>query len=52
MNNLEAGGVRHRALESGVLIAADNERIDILLAHRAANIVEAALNFFWTGHKH
>ncbi len=48
MNDLEARGVEDRAFESGVLIAANDERVDILLAHGGADVVVAALDFRWT----
>ena len=51
MDNLETGNVEDRALEAGVLVAADDQRIDILLAHGGANVVVAALDFGWTGQK-
>ena len=48
MDNLEAGGIKNRALEAGILIAANDERLDILLAHGGADVVVAALDFRWT----
>ena len=48
MHDLEARGVEDGAFESGILIAANDERIDILLAHGGANVVVAALDFGWT----
>ena len=47
MHNLEAGSVKDRALESGILVAANDERLDILLAHGRANVVVTALDFRW-----
>ena len=43
MHDLEARDVRDRAFEPGVLVAANNERVDSLLAHGGADVVVAAL---------
>ena len=48
VHDLEARGVEDRALESGVLVAANDKCIDTLFAHGGADVVVAALNFRWT----
>src|SRR5208282_58967 len=48
MNNLESRGVKDRALESGVLIAADDERIQTGGLHPRPNVFVTAIDFFLT----
>ena len=38
VDDLEAGHVRHRALESGVLAAGDDQRVEVVLGHRGADV--------------
>ena len=45
MNDLEARGVEDSAFEAGILVAADDERVDILFAHGGADVGVAAIGF-------
>jgi hypothetical protein len=49
VHDLEAGNVKDRAFESGVLIAAYNERVQALPLHAGANVFVTAVNFLMTG---
>jgi hypothetical protein len=48
MNNLESGGVEDRALESRVLIAADDESVQSGSLHARADVLVPAIDFFLT----
>ena len=50
VNNFETGGVPHGAFESGILIAANDQGIDLLGFHRGADIFVAAFDFCLAGH--
>ena len=49
MHDLEARGVEDSAFEAGILIAADDERVDVLLAHGGADVGVAAGDFGLSG---
>ena len=46
MNDFESGGVENRALESSVLIAADDESVESRGLHAPADVLVAAIDFF------
>src|SRR5262249_7174137 len=48
VNDFETGGVEDCAFESSVLVAADNEGVEVLLLHSRANVFVAAIDFFLT----
>jgi hypothetical protein len=51
MNNLESGGVKDGALESRILIAADDESVQSAGFHARADILVPAIDFFLTWQK-
>jgi len=50
MNDFETGRVAHGAFESGILIAAHDQGIDLFGFHGRANILVSAVDFFLAGH--
>jgi hypothetical protein len=50
MYDLETRGVEYGAFEARVLVAADDERVDALFAHRGADIGVSAIDFYLGGH--
>src|SRR5713226_9077796 len=50
MDNLEVGYVAHGAFESGILIAAHDQGVDLFGFHGRADIFVAALDFVLAGH--
>ncbi len=50
MDNLEVGNVAYRAFETGVLISADNQSVDLFGFHGRANVFVASLDFVLAGH--
>ena len=50
VNNLEPRHVKHCALEAGVLVAADQQRVQSGLLHVRADVLVPSFNFFLTWH--
>jgi hypothetical protein len=50
MNDFETGGVPHGAFESGILIAANDQGIDLFGFHGGADIFVATFDLVLAGH--
>src|SRR5436305_12397715 len=50
MDDFEAGDITNGTFKTRVLIATNDERVDVIRCHGCANVGVAAVNFFLRGH--